>query len=187
MKADTLNNSAPFFSRSSQLRGLVCMIVASLMFSLMNVCVYAIGLCDPQLPSTVVSFVRLLINLIILLVPAVWAGDCLGLFGDLRLSLWLRGLFGSLALMLSFASIQMIGPGESAFLAASIAQFFLTVSYQITPAALVSAAGYLSPVLSLVWGVALFSRVPDSKSLIGCGLVLFFGVLLPFLGAAGKK
>ncbi|MCX7110810.1 MAG: DMT family transporter [Proteobacteria bacterium] len=305
MKADILNNSAPFFSRSSQLRGLVCMIVASLMFSLMNVCVYAIGLCDPQLPSTVVSFVRLLINLIILLVPAVWAGDCLGLFGDLRLSLWLRGLFGSLALMLSFASIQMIGPGESAFLAASsvifvallgplvlnqknsalvwlailgamagvallfeprfegddflgrslalgtgllaalaylmvakagrsnttesvifyfcligvaihlayfgfhgyqlpasadvwilllaggisasIAQFFLTVSYQIAPAALVSAASYLSPVLSLVWGVVLFSRVPDSKGLVGCGLVLFFGVLLPFLGAAGKK
>jgi len=294
-----------YFPRSEQLRGLVCMIVASLMFSLMNVCVYAIGLCEPQLPSAVVSFVRILINLLILLVPALLAGDLLKLFGDFRLSLWLRGLFGSLALMLSFASIQMIGPGESAFLAASsgffvallgpwvlqqknsalvwlailgamaglallfeprfdggdflgramalgtgflaalaylmvakagrsntaksvifyfclfgaaihlvyfgnygyrlpssadvwllllaggvsasVAQLYMTIAYQSAPAALVSAASYLSPVLSLAWGVVLFSRTPDAKALTGCALVLIFGVMLPFLNAAGKK
>lgn len=281
------------------------MIVASTMFSLMNVCVYAIGLCEPQLPSAVVSFVRLLINLSILLVPALWSGDFFKLFGDRRVSLWLRGLFGSLALMLSFASIQMIGPGESAFLAASsglfvamlgpwvlkqqnsalawlaimgsmvgvallfsprlvgddflgrsmalgtgflaaiaylmvakagrsnstesvifyfcfigaaihlayfgyfgfspptsmdvwillfgggisasIAQFYLTKAYQIAPAALVSAIAYLSPVLSLFWGVVLFSRTPDAQALVGCGLVLLFGVMLPFLSAASSK
>ncbi len=293
------------FSRSAKLRGLACMIVASLMFSLMNVCVYAIGQCEPDLPAQVVSFGRLLINMIILLAPALLAGNSLSLFGDFRLSLWLRGLFGSLALMLSFASIQMIGPGESAFLAASsaffvallsplvlnqqnsglvwlailgamvglvllfeprfegndflgrafalgtgflaalaylmvakagrsnstesiifyfcliglaihlayfgyvgyqsprsvdvwvmllvggisasIAQFYMTRSYQIAPAALVSAASYLSPVLSLAWGVVLFSRTPDNKALVGCALILLFGVMLPFLGAAGKK
>ena len=293
------------FSRPAQLRGLASMIVASLMFSLMNACVYAIGLCEPRLPSAVVSFVRILINLLILLVPALLAGGGLRLSGDFRLSLWLRGLFGSLALMLSFASIQMIGPGESAFLAASsgifvallgpvvlrqknsprvwiailgafvglallfeprlaggdllgralalgtgllaalaylmvakagrsnstasvifyfcligvaihlvyfgvfgyrwpvsgdvwvlllaggvsasIAQFYMTLAYQSAPAAMVSAVSFLSPVLSLAWGVAWFAKTPDGKALAGCALVLLFGVMLPFLGAKEGK
>jgi len=42
-------------------------------------------------------------------------------------------------------------------------------------------------VLSLAWGVVLFSRTPDAKALTGCALVLIFGVMLPFLNAAGKK
>jgi S-adenosylmethionine uptake transporter len=261
-------------------------------------------LCEPQLPALVVSFVRILINLAILMIPALLSGTVRGLFGDFSLSLWLRGLFGSVALMLSFVSIQMIGPGESAFLAASsgifvamlgpfllnqknsplvwlailgatvglallfeprwegddfvgralglatgvlaalaylmvakagrrnstesvifyfclvalvlhlayfgiygyrvpasfdvwllllgggasasVAQFYMTRAYQIAPAALVSAVAYLSPVLSLALGVALFSRVPDAQALAGCALVLLFGVMLPFLSVRGK-
>ncbi len=297
--------SLPVSPRRDRLRGLVCMVVASLMFSLMNACVYAIGLCEPQLPAAMVSFVRILINLAILAVPALLTGGFLRLFGDLRLSLWLRGLFGTVALMMSFASIQMIGPGESAFLAASsgvfvallgpfvlrqknsplvwvaifgamsglallfqprfeaedflgralglgtgilaalaylmvakagrsnstasvifyfclvgvvlhlgyfglvgyrlpaspdvwllllaggvsasVAQFYMTRAYQIAPAALVGAVAYLSPVFSLGWGVALFARTPDAQGWAGCALVLLFGVMLPFLSAAGKK
>lgn len=292
-------------SRQRHWRGLACMVAASLMFSLMNVCVYTIGLCEPQLPSAMVSFVRILINLVILALPALLAGKFLALFGDLRLSLWLRGLFGTLALMMSFASIQMIGPGESAFLAASstvfvallgpfvlrqsnsalvwiailgalaglallfqprleaddflgralglgtgwfaalaylmvakagtsntahsvifyfclvgvllhlgyfglygtmwpvslevwvlllvgggtasVAQYYMTRAYQIAPAALVGAVSYLSPVLSLAWGVLLFSQTPDAKGWAGCALVLLFGVMLPFASAAVKK
>ncbi len=292
-------------SATSHLRGLAYMLIASLMFSLMNVCVYAIGLCEPQLSAIVVSFVRILINLVIVAAPALISGKFLGLFGDLRLSLWLRGLFGTLALMLSFASIQLIGPGESAFLAASsgvfvalfgpfvlkqsntwlvwlailgalvglallfeprfggddftgramalgcgllaalaylmvakagrsnspetvifyfclvavivhlgyfwifgfrqpasadvwilllaggisasVAQLYMTRAYQIAPAALVSAVSYLSPVLSLAFGVILFARTPDAKALAGCTLVLLFGVMLPFASAAGKR
>lgn len=102
-------------------RGLACMIVASLLFSVMSVCVYAIGVYEPQLPAPVVSFLRVLINLVILVVPA--ARHPRRLFGDLRLSLWLRGLFGTLALLLSFASIQAIGPGESSFLGAGSGVF----------------------------------------------------------------
>jgi S-adenosylmethionine uptake transporter len=304
MKADPTPHP-PVFSRRDRLRGLACMVIASLMFSLMNVCVYAVGLCEPGLPAAMVSFVRILVNLVILAVPALLTGKFLSLFGDLRLSLWLRGLFGTLALMMSFASIQMIGPGESAFLAASsvvfvallgpcvlrqknsalawvailgalaglallfeprlgpgdfpgralglgtglfaalaylmvakagasntaqsvifyfclvgvllhlgyfgaygyvwpaspdvwvlllaggacasVAQYYMTRAYQIAPAALVGAASYLSPVLSLVWGVVLFSRAPAAQGWAGCGLVLLFGVMLPFLSAAGKK
>jgi S-adenosylmethionine uptake transporter len=288
------------FSRRDHRRGLACMVAASLMFSVMNVCVYAIGLCEPQLPAPMVSFVRILVNLAVLAAPALAGRRFLRLFGDFRLSLWLRGLFGTLALMMSFASIQMIGPGESAFLgassgvfvallgpsvlrqknsplvwlailgamaglallfeprlaagdfagralglgtgflaalaylmvakagrsnttesvifyfclvgvalhlayfgaegwlwpasvdvwllllvggfSASVAQYYMTRAYQIAPAALVGAVAYLSPVLSLAWGVALFARVPDAKGWLGCGLVLAFGVMLPFLG-----
>lgn len=280
------------------------MVAASLLFSVMTVCVYALGVCAPQLPAPVVSFVRVLINLAVLTIPASLAGKLGGLFGDLRPSLWLRGLFGTLALILSFASIQRIGPGESAFLAsgsgvfvallgplvlkqknsslvwlaivgamagmallfeprldgddfsgramalgsgllaalaylmvakagrsntpetvvfyfclvavilhgayfayyglqwpsgldvwillivgglcASGAQLYMTQAYQMAPAALASAVSYLSPVLSLGFGMLWFSRVPDAKGLYGCGLILLFGVMLPFLSASGK-
>jgi S-adenosylmethionine uptake transporter len=300
-----MRSALPVFSRQATLRGLACMVAASLLFSLMNVCVYAIGLCEPQLPAAMVSFVRILINLALVAAPALLRGKFLDLFGDLRLSLWLRGLFGTLALMMSFASIQLLGPGESAFLAASsavfvallgpfvlrqknsalawaailgafaglallfqprlqegdllgralglgtglfaalaylmvakastsnstqsvifyfclvglflhlgyfafydsawptsvdvwvllligsiaasVAQYFMTRAYQIAPATLVSAVSYLSPVLSLVWGVLLFARVPDAQSWVGCAMVLLFGVTLPFASAAGKK
>jgi len=277
------------------------MVVACLLFSVMTVSVYAVSVCEPALPSVVVSFVRVLINLAILLIPALMVRDLPGLFGDRRPSLWLRGFFGGLALMLSFASIQLIGPGESAFLGASSgvfvaglgplilgqqnsawvwlailgalsgllllfeprwgshdwlgramalgsgflaalaylmvarsgrsnsprtvifyfclvamaihliyfalfgftlaaspdawtlllvggiagsgAQLCMTQAYQMAPAALVSAVGYLSPVLSLAWGIVLFAKIPDQRALIGCGLVLFCGVILPFLTA----
>jgi S-adenosylmethionine uptake transporter len=66
-----------------------------------------------------VSFIRVGVNLLVLVLPALLLGQARRLFGDLRTSLWLRGLFGGLSLMLSFASIQRIGPGESAFLSAS--------------------------------------------------------------------
>jgi S-adenosylmethionine uptake transporter len=69
---------------------------------------------------------------------------------------------------------------------ASVAQFYMTRAYQIAPAALVSAVAYLSPVLSLAWGVALFARTPDGKGLAGCALVLVFGVMLPFLSVRKK-
>jgi S-adenosylmethionine uptake transporter len=221
------------------------------------------------------------------------------LFGDKRPSLWLRGLFGTLALMLSFMAITRIGPGESAFLTAtsglfvallgpmvlgqrnswlmwiailgsfagvlllfkpngyhvdflgrgmallsgflsalaylmvaragrsnspqsvifyfclvallvhvtyfvgygfqlpkqletwgvllltgilgSGAQFYMTRAYQMAPAALVSAVGYLVPVLSLFWGITLFNQLPGPNALLGALLIVLFGVLLPFL------
>lgn len=285
-----------------RLRGLACMVAACLLFSIMTACVYAATLCQQSLPSTVVSFVRVLVNLAVLLAPALLAGETRELLGDGRASLWLRGLFGASALMLSFFSIQRIGPGESAFLGASSgvfvvllspwtlgqrntgavwfailgafagifllfkpedidqadlagralalcagflaalaylmvaragrsnppesvifyfcvvavvlhlgyfayagyvlpdsvdvwlimlaggisasgAQHYMTRAYQLAPAALVSAVGYLSPVLSLVWSVVLFSRTPTPEALAGCALVLLCGVILPFLTA----
>lgn len=290
-------------SRTSALRpgktGLLVMLVACLLFSMMNASVYTIRVADPTLSSVVISFIRVFINWLLLVLPALFRRDIASLFGDFSVSLWLRGLFGASALMLSFASIARIGPGESAFLGASSgvfvallspwvlkqknslvawlailgsfigvsllfkdnngnhdllgramalgsgflaalaylmvaragrnnstqavvfyfclvalflhggyfalygyqlpadakvwgllmftglagsgAQFTMTRAYQAAPAALVSAVGYLTPVLSLVWGAILFGQIPNQWAISGSALILLFGVLLPFL------
>lgn len=275
------------------------MLLACLLFSLMNACVYATRLFDPDMPAAMVSFVRVFSNLLILVMPAMMRKKLKALCGDGRPSLWLRGLFGSMALMLSFAAITRIGPGESAFLTASSgvfvallgpwvlgqknswlawlailgslfgvallfkpdahsndllgrsmalsagllsalaylmvaragrsnspqsvifyfclvaillhcvyfanygmqtpreaetwglllligvlgsgAQFCMTRAYQAAPAALVSAVGYLVPVLSLIWGIVFFAQLPGQNALLGSLLIVVFGVILPFI------
>lgn len=104
------------------------MLVACLLFSLMNTSVYAISRVDGTIDGCVISFVRILCNLAILATPVMLRNDVPSLFGDLRPSLWLRGLFGASALMLSFVAIQRIGPGESAFLTASNGVFIALLS-----------------------------------------------------------
>jgi S-adenosylmethionine uptake transporter len=61
------------------------------------------------------------------------------------------------------------------------AQFYMTRAYQMAPAALVSAVGYLVPVLSLFWGISFFNQLPGPNALLGALLIVLFGVLLPFL------
>jgi S-adenosylmethionine uptake transporter len=99
------------------------MLCASSLFSLMSLSVYILGIRHPELPAMTVSFFRVSINLFVLILPALLLRRLPLLFGDFRISLWLRGLFGSLALILSFASIQRIGPGEATFLGASSGVF----------------------------------------------------------------
>ncbi|MCU0735255.1 MAG: DMT family transporter [Methylotetracoccus sp.] len=109
-------------------RGIAFMLIASLFFSLMNACVYGAKLSDPTVTSTTVSFIRVLVNLLFLIVPALVYRNLRELLGDLRPALWLRGLFGASALMLSFAAIQRIGVGESAFLHSSSGVFVALLS-----------------------------------------------------------
>lgn len=293
------NNRPVFHPKASDKRGLLDMVLASLLFSLMNACVYAVKVVEADIPASVISFVRILSNLLVLLLPALVSRRVGDLFGDRRPSLWLRGLFGTIALMFSFAAITRIGPGESAFLSASSgvfvavlgplvlkqkntwlvwmailgsfagvsllfapdghnvdvlgrgmallsgflaalaylmvaragrsnspqsvifyfclvallvhlsyfalfgyrlplqsltwglllsagvlgsgAQLYMTRAYQAAPAALVSAVGYLAPVLSLAWGIAFFGQLPGHYAMLGSMLILLFGVLLPFL------
>jgi S-adenosylmethionine uptake transporter len=108
-----------FYTKSSYNSGLIDMLVAGLLFSLMNTSVYAISRLDSDIDDCVISFVRILCNLAILALPVLLRSNAVSLFGDRRPSLWLRGLFGASALMLSFVAIHRIGPGESAFLTAS--------------------------------------------------------------------
>lgn len=109
-------------------RGILYMLLASLFFSFMNVCVYSAKLADPNVSSSTVSFIRVAVNLALLVLPAAACRNGRQLFGDLRPALWLRGLFGASALMLSFAAIQRIGVGESAFLHSSSGVFVALLS-----------------------------------------------------------
>jgi S-adenosylmethionine uptake transporter len=99
--------------------GLLDMGVASLLFAAMSGCVFAVSKGPHPLEAPVVSFIRVGVNLGVVFIPALLSGKVRTLFGDLRPSLWLRGFFGGTSLMLSFLSIQRIGPGESAFLTAT--------------------------------------------------------------------
>ena len=280
--------------------GLLCMLWASFLFSLMAACVYCARIADPTVQTSVVSFVRVLENLLMLVVGAMWGGGIKALFGDLSVSLWMRGIFGCLSMMLYFFSIQMLGTGESSFLfsskgifivlmaplilsesfswksliaifgsilglyflfnphlqegnwdgptiallggffaalsnvmvakagkrnspecvvfyfcfvsvlihlsffyvfpaslpgenlwlwlamvgagiTAGTGQIYLTKAYQRAPAPVVTAVGYSEPVYNLGWSILFFGDLMTGRALIGCLLVLFFGILLPFL------
>jgi S-adenosylmethionine uptake transporter len=102
-------------ARGHSRRGLLYMLLAGVLFAVMANCAYAAALTHPPVAAAMVSFIRVAVNLLLLLIPAIWSSDVRGLFGDFRPSLWLRGLFGGGALFFSFASIQRIGPGKAVF------------------------------------------------------------------------
>ena len=280
------------------------MLLANLFFSLMGASVYEVKILDPLISPFFVSFVRVVVNLLVILIPALCFGKGKELWGDLRGSLWLRGVFGGLALMLYFFSIQELGLPKSTFiqsacagitivllcplllterfsyralfavlgsivgiyllhdksfggaseygqitalvsgffaglsalmiskvgdsntketivwyfcfvalfahlgyfsikgviiphgydvwtvmiatgLFSSVAQLCMTKAYQIAPATSVVVVGNTGPVLNLLWGIVLFGQLLTGKALIGCAIILFCGILLPFL--RGKK
>ena len=104
------------------------MLIASGFFSVMSVSVYLGSQLSEPVDSLVMSFIRVSVNLALLLLPALILRKTALLWGDMRGSLWLRGLFGGVSLILSFASIQRIGPGESSFLTATSGVFVLALS-----------------------------------------------------------
>lgn len=75
----------------------------------------------------------------------------------------------------------------AAGLCASLGQMFLTKGYQITHPSLAAATGYSAQVFNLIIGVTVFGDVLTQHSVIGAGLVIFGGVILPFLGESGRK
>ncbi len=280
--------------------GFVYAILANLFFSFMTVSVFEVKVLDPSVSPFVVSFVRVIVNLLIILVPSMIKGEGRILFGDKTWSLWLRGFFGGGSLMLFFFSIQAIGPSESTFIQSvngmfivllcplvlgerfslkaftvvlvslvglyilfdpslshektfgqiialvggvfaafsalmvakagktnspitiifyfcfvaflmhlvcfavigevtfprswsvwgvmiaagvfsTVAQFCMAKAYQIAPASLVAAIGYLGPVLNTVWGILLFQQMLTGRASIGCAIILVCGVFIPFL------
>ena len=152
------------------------MLLASLLFSMMNACVFAITRLEPDIPPSVISFVRVLCNLIILILPRASIVDVTQLFGDRRMSLWLRGLFGSLALMLSFAAITRIGPGESAFLTAS-SGFFVALLCPLLLRQPNSWKVWLAITGSLIGVSLLFTDDGVSADMLGRTMALLSGFL----------
>ena len=112
----------------SEVRGLLDMVLASMLFSSMALCVYVLSEGPDALDPPVISLIRVLVNLILIVIPALSGSGFRRLLGDLRPSLWLRGLFGGASLMLSFLSIERIGPGESAFLTSTSGLFVAILS-----------------------------------------------------------
>lgn len=95
------------------------MVLASMFFSFMGAMVNQAQILEPQGSPLVASFVRLLVNIIVVASVAAYAGNLTGLPGDRRPSLWLRGFFGALSLIFVMYGIHAIGVGETSFLHAS--------------------------------------------------------------------
>ncbi len=152
------------------------MIIACLLFSMMNASVYSITAIDDAMPSSVISFVRILCNLLILAVPALIARHPGSLLGDRRASLWLRGLFGGIALMLSFAAISRIGPGESAFLTAS-SGVFVALLGPLVLGQKNSLLGWLAIIGSFAGVTLLFAPGGAQVDLLGRAMALLSGLL----------
>lgn len=62
----------------------------------------------------------------------------------------------------------------------SVGAFLVTAAYQRLPTEMAAAGGYLSPVLKLVAGIALFGVMPDGRGVVGVLLVLFCSIAAPF-------
>ena len=101
------------------IRGLLHMVIASVMFAVMGALMYQVKLWDPHASPLSASFLRAVVNLFFVIALASRHGlgrGILDLFGDMRGSLWARGFFGTLSLIGLVASIHMIGLGEASFL-----------------------------------------------------------------------
>lgn len=110
--------AAVITSESSRVKGLLCMVASCALFSLMGTIVWRVQVAEPASSALVASFIRIVVNLLVLLIWGFLRGDWQDLVGDRRASLWWRGVFGSLALITSFMSIKAIGIGEASFLLA---------------------------------------------------------------------
>ncbi len=101
------------------IRGLVYMVVASALFSAMGASIYQVKVWDSEASPFTASFLRVGINLMIVMLIASrhgLRGGLQELFGDMRASLWARGFFGTLSVMGLFFAIHLIGLGEASFL-----------------------------------------------------------------------
>jgi S-adenosylmethionine uptake transporter len=90
------------------------MLAGSALFSVMALCVAFAHRRDPGLSTFTTSAVRSIVNLLVLVLLS-WRAPR-QLLGDLRPALWARGLFGGVALLSYFASLQYLSVGEAAFL-----------------------------------------------------------------------
>lgn len=156
-------------------RGLLDMVIACFWFSIMNASVFLIQQRDNSLHFAEISLFRILINLLILLFTAIYLGQLRPLLGDGRPSLWLRGLFGATALMLAFAAIARIGPGETAFLGASNAVFVALLS-PILIQQKNSLLAWIAIIGSFI-GIALLLSPQPGNDLLGQSMALGSGLL----------
>jgi S-adenosylmethionine uptake transporter len=100
-------------------KGLFFMVMASVFFSFMGAMVNYAQILEPEGSPLVSSFVRLVVNILVIAGVAWHSGGLWKLPGDRRPSLWARGFFGALSLIFVMYGIHAIGVGETSFLHAS--------------------------------------------------------------------
>jgi S-adenosylmethionine uptake transporter len=107
-------------------KGIIYMIAASLLFAVMNLLVFLTKSWDSEESSLVASFIRVFVNLLIVIVMAKWGWGTRSppigvrkLFGDSRWSLWLRGVFGTMSVIAVFYAVHEVGVSTAGFLNAS--------------------------------------------------------------------
>lgn len=66
-------------------------------------------------------------------------------------------------------------------------QFLTTLAYQKGPTVSVTQVSYLTAVITLFFDAVLFQLMPGGDALLGCGMILFFGLGLPLLGDRKRK
>ncbi len=109
-------------------RGLLYTLLGTIFFSCMAAAIYAAEIRGSQTSVLLSSFMRLAVNLILISLPYLLMRRGSELLGDMSLSLFLRGFFGSLAMIAYFIAIKDIGIGDSAFIRSSSAIFVAALS-----------------------------------------------------------
>src|SRR5690348_13378644 len=92
--------------------GLAYMVISCFLFAGVSAFVFEAHSYEPTASVFVSSFIRIVVNLFVIMAMIVPKKGIDYLAGDSRPSLWLRGLFGTLSLFCSFSSIVAIGIGE---------------------------------------------------------------------------
>ncbi|MCX6126764.1 MAG: DMT family transporter [Proteobacteria bacterium] len=161
------------------------MTAASILFAVMNALVYQTKVWNPSESPLVASFVRVLVNLVLVIglayIPRRSRHSLLGfkgLLGDGRWSLWLRGFFGTLSVITFFYAVYAIGVGETSFLIASNAIWVAILSPFILKQAN-SKLGWLAIVSGLVGLFFVFQPNFSGAEFFGRSIALLSG----FFGA----
>ncbi|KAB3526243.1 DMT family transporter [Alkaliphilus serpentinus] len=79
-------------------------------------------------------------------------------------------------------SLGLLSIGISAFLA----QFFMTTAYKLAPASELSVYTYINILFSSLWGIVLWSEIPDFLSFLGGALIIVAGIINYYVTAKAK-
>src|SRR4051812_46713186 len=93
--------------------GLSAMVLSCAFSAGMGASLYAAHTAEPAFSSLSASFVRVVINMLVVLWMAKRTKGTNTLVGDRRPSLWVWGMLGAITVSTYVASIQRIGMGEA--------------------------------------------------------------------------
>lgn len=158
-----------------------CLIASGLFFAVAHATVKFL----PHLPASEVVFFRALFSALISFVWLRAAG--IRPWGRNKRMLVLRGVFGTLALLLYAHTLQHM-PLASAVMGLSTqaAQYYMTRAYQGATAASISALQYLAVIYAIVIGWFIFHEDVTPGTFAGLALIVLSAIAAVRLGRAGS-